>query len=232
MTRSEVDEWREHNRTMAGYYEDMDEEEKAEFDEDFDRMLKDYLEEHGETIEEDMGERDNPDNVSDDVLSEDEDLRAKLSREINEEVDAKKERKDSRQEFQQKYNKEDVEKLKESNPEQYERMKAVNKMATNEELDEAQGGETCWDSMTTKEKFEMQKTNPDRANALLQDYQDRHPGGCDEKDQTDDMKRMSRERQAEHREQREAEIPDDMRDSKNPYKDVMEQQENRDARDR
>lgn len=105
-------------------------------------------------------------------------------------------------------------------------------MATNEELDEAQGGETCWDSMSTKEKMEMQKTNPDRANALRQDYEDRHPYGLDEEDQTEDMKRMSRERQAEHREQREAEIPDDMRDSKNLYKDVMEQQENRDARDR
>lgn len=122
--------------------------------------------------------------------------------------------------------------MKESDPEQYERVKAANNMATNEELDEAQGGETCWDNMSTKEKMDMQKTNPDRANALQQDYEDRHPYGLDEEDQTEDMKRMSKERQAEHREQREADIPDDMRDSKNPYKDVMEQQENRDAKDR
>ena len=126
-----------------------------------------------------------------------------------------------------------MEQLKESDPEQYERMQAANKMATREELDEANGGETCWDSMSTKEKMEMQKTNPDRANALRQDYEDRHPYGLDEEDQTDNMKQMAKERQSEHKAERDKndDIPDDLRESKNPYRDVMQEQQERDSRD-
>ena len=221
MTTREVEEWREYNRQMIGY-DDMNDDEKTEFDEEFDKMLNDYLKKHNDSITDEKRENIEANSADKDHFEGDEDIRAKLSQEINEEIDGQKERKASRQEFQDKYNEKAVTELKNTDPEQYQLKKETNKLAVHEELDEAQGGETCWDSMSGKEKMEMQKTNPDRARALLQDYQDRHPGGHDIDEQTDDEKRMARERQVEHREQREANISDEVRESRNPYKEILD----------
>ena len=87
-------------------------------------------------------------------------------------------------------------------------------------MDEANGGKTCWDDMSFDEMTEMKKTNPDRANALQQDWMDRHPRGSAENDQTQEMKQEARERQIAHKAERDKndDIPSDLLESKNPYK--------------
>lgn len=153
-----------------------------------------------------------------------EEMRNNLRNELNEKFEKEEKRKEDREEFQSNYKKEDVEKIKENDPEQYERIQAANKMATREELDEAAGGETCWDSMSTKEKMDMLKDNPDRAKALQQDYEDRHPYGMDEEDQTDYMKEMKNENLAASKAERDKNdgIPEDMLESDNPYEEFVD----------
>ena len=100
MTRTEIEAWRDHDREMIGYI-DMTDEDKEEFDEAFNSMLDQYLEEHNEIIEDEPGDSNDGDVPPDDDFSKTKDVQERLSREINEQIDSKIERSESRQEFQE-----------------------------------------------------------------------------------------------------------------------------------
>lgn len=147
-------------------------------------------------------------------------IRENLWNELNSQLDEQQERKEHREEFQQNYSQEDVDALKYSDPDQYDRIMAANRMATREEIDEAAGGDTCWDNMSTEDKLEMLHTNPERGKALQQDYEDRHPRGMD-KDDPDFDEKLMHEKQQDSKEKRDRNdgIPQDMLDSKDPYQE-------------
>ena len=143
----------------------------------------------------------------------------KLWDELNSNLDAKEERASDREKFLEGFDSRDLENM---DPEDAERMKAVNKLAIREELDDANGGETSWDKMSFEDKMSLHKTNPDRFNALLQDYQDRHPHGLDE-DNPDFDKSQKDRNLTESKELRDNDksIPDALAAEKNPYKDYV-----------
>jgi len=132
-------------------------------------------------------------------------------------------RAEDREKFLANFDQKSANELKESDPEQYDRMMAANKMAIREEIDEAGGGETCWDNMSTSEMFDMLDKNPDRAKALMQDYQDRHPYG-DSDFESPNTKNLIEERRAESKAERDDNdgIPKDMLESENPYKEFTQ----------
>ena len=136
------------------------------------------------------------------------------------------ERAEDRENFQDNFDQKEVNALKESDPEQYERIMAANKLAVREEIDEAAGGETCWDNMSSKEMWDMYDKNPERAKALMQDYQDRHPYG-DTDFETTYTKELIEDRRAESKTERDNNdgIPTDMLESENPYKEFVKAEE-------
>lgn len=185
--------------------------------------LNDNDDEGNDPDDDDTGEDDTYEDLGEDPR--DTELASHLD-ELNKKLDEKEERTEHREQFQENYNQDSVNEMKESNPEQYERITAANRMATREEIDAANGGETCWDSMSTDEMFDMLKTNPDRAKALLQDYQDRHPGAKEEGEPGFDRE-MMHENQMASKEERDKNdgIPQDMLDSNDPFKEFVSTEE-------
>lgn len=135
-------------------------------------------------------------------------------------------RAEDRKEFQESFDKKEVDALKESDPEKYTRIMAANKMAAREEIDEAAGGETCWDNMTSKEMWDMYEKNPERAKMLQQDYLDRHPyGDCDfESPITKELIEANRAESKKQRDNNDG-IPEDMLKSENPYQEFLKVEE-------
>ena len=135
-------------------------------------------------------------------------------------------RAESREKFQNAYDQKAVNSMKESDPEQYERIMSANRMAVREEIDEAAGGETCWDNMSSKEMWDMYDKNPERAKMLMQDYQDRHPYG-DSDFESPNTKEIIETNRAESKKQRDNNdgIPEDMLESENPYQEFVKTEE-------
>ncbi len=175
-----------------------------------------------------IGQNDLNENKVEDIpmddLGDDSDdpIRDQLWAELTKELDAKEERSEHREQFLNQYDQKTIDDMKLMDPEQAERIEAVNKVAIREEIDEAASGETVWDAMSFNEKMKMHQTNPDRFDALLQDWQDRHPEGKDSSDPDFDYGKMH-ESQQESKTERDKNdgISQEILESEDPYRDYI-----------